>query len=125
MSHPTSRVTKAMEINRVIIAGRLFVNAATNLKPENDKEGNPKGFHCDQYASGYGMPIEIDGVSYGIYVTEPMYNDLYNNTKGLEYIDAMVEGKLTPGNDVYNGKSFVYPIVVDADNIIIVKKQEI
>lgn len=125
MTRPTKSVNKMIELNRVALAGKLFVNSATKLGNEKDIEGNPKGFHCDQYSSGFGVPIEIDEQSYGLYVSKEMYVDLYNNCKGLEYIYAMIEGRLTPGNDVYNGKRFVYPIVVDVDNIIILKKQEI
>lgn len=114
-----------VELNHVFLAGKLIVSAATDLTPTRDKEGNLKGFHCDQYSHGYGIPIEIDEQSYGIYVSKEIYEGLHLATKGLEYVEVMVEGKLTPGNDVYNGKNFVYPIVMDATTVTIVRKQEI
>lgn len=125
MSHPTSKLKRPIELNRVTLAGKLILSAITDLKRERNKQGDLKGFHCDQYADGCGIPLEIGDISYGLYISKEIYVDIKNNFKGYEYMYVLVEGQLTPGNDVYNGDRFVYPIVVDVDNIIVLKKQEI
>lgn len=125
MSRPVSKLKRPIELNRVTLAGKLILTGITDLKREKDKEGKFKGFHCDQYADGCGIPLEIGDISYGLYISKNIYIDISNNFKGYEYMYVLVEGKLTPGNDVYNGDKFVYPIVVDVDNIVVLKRQEI